>query len=353
MGKRLLRRRGLAAAGVLAAGVFTGCQSPNQFIHTGVARGDLAGSSPAFSAAPRMPAERILSATPGAGGMMVVSADPAQPMTVTSVPANQVVDSAPLMTNSGDVVSQPGSPTPAAATPVTPAPAMTVQAGATLPPMSMAAQTMAVPPMPVQAITVHATGMTATMQQAAIPGTPVTTTMAMPATPIHGTGTPILMLIQGPNGPQYVITEVLSVVPLPAPTATPAPIPAPMPAPVSPVTMSAPVRPSPVMPASATMPEPGPAPAVMPVALPPVEPGSPVKAAPDPMPTLTAPPPAMIPPPSLPPTVSMKPSTGPALPSMEASGAAVTQAGGPKLPPAAGAMDDDIPAAPVFLPVAK
>lgn len=366
MGTRLLRR-GLAAAGVLAAGVLTGCHSPNQFLHTGVARGDSAGSGLSTSMVVRPPVERTLAATPGAGGMMVASADPVQP--VTTMPGTPVADFAPI-TNGGDVVFQSGSATPTAPAPMPPAPPVTVQVGATLPPPTMPVQPGAIPPMPVQAITVQATGVTPATQQAAIPGTPVTTTMAMPAAPVHGTGTPILMLIQGPNGPQYVITEVLSVVPLPSPTATPAPIPAPMPipasAPAAPMTASAPVRPTPVMPAAAAMPEPGPAPVVTPVALPPAEPGSPVKPAPDPMPTLTAPPPAAIPTPtpstspigmkspdSLPKTVSLKPSGGPELPPMGTDGSAVTQAPGPKLPPTTGPMEDDIPSAPVFLPVAK
>ena len=361
MGTRLLRRRGLAAAGVLAAGVLSGCHSPDQFLHAGVARGDLVGSSPAMPAV-RPPVDRSLAAGPGAGGMMVVAGDPAQPMNTVAMPATQVADSGPVM-NAGEVVS-PMAPAPVQMAPVPPA---TVQAGATLPAMTMPVQTAAMPPMPVQAITVQATGLSSTMQQAAIPGTPVTTTMALPTAPARGTGTPILMLIQGPNGPQYVITEVLSVVPLPSPTATPAPTPAPMsmPAP-APITMSTQFRPAPVMPAAAAMPEPGPAPAVTPVALPSAEPPTAVRPAPDPMPTLTAPPPASVPMPDLPPspigmktpdplprTVSLKPPTGPALPPSGTDGPAVTQAGGPKLPPTTGAIDDDIPAAPVFLPVAK
>src|SRR5262249_16221640 len=163
-----------------------------------------------FSAAPRMPAEHILSATPGAGGMMVVSADPTQPMMVTSVPATPVVESAPTMANSGGADSQPGSPPPASATPTNPPPALPVRAlrrtrasaagaGCARPHVPRLAHPASRPPMPVQAITVQATGISPTMQQAAIPGTPVTTTMAIPATPIHGTGTPILMLIQGSN----------------------------------------------------------------------------------------------------------------------------------------------------------
>jgi hypothetical protein len=60
----------------------------------------------------------------------------------------------------------------------------------------------------------------------------------------------------------------------------------------------------------------------------------------------------------LPPTVSFKPSGGPVLPAsdMTASNSpapGVTTAGGPKLPAATGTTSDDIPAAPVFLPVAK
>jgi hypothetical protein len=85
-------------------------------------------------------------------------------------------------------------------------------------------------------------------------------------------------------------------------------------------------------------------------------------------PTFTAPPPANVPmppvpkdlgkanPDRLPPTVSFKPSGGPVQPAadMTASAApAVTPAGGPKLPAATGVTDDDIPPAPVFLPVAK
>src|SRR5690349_14083312 len=189
MSTRPLRRRGLAAAGVLAAGVLSGCHSPDQFLRAGVARGDLIGSGLAAPAAGRTPAANFLAATPGAGGMTVVAGEPPPPAVTSMTSTTQVAESTPLMMASGEVVSataNPGSPG--------------VQAGATLPPMAMPVPAGGLPPMPVQAVTIQASGVSPAVQQPAIPGTPVPTTMALPATPMRGTGTPILMLIQGPNG---------------------------------------------------------------------------------------------------------------------------------------------------------
>lgn len=364
MGTRLLRGRGLAAAGVLAAGVVSGCQSHVHFLHPGVARGERMGTRPTTEAVTGTAVGRPAPVNPATSGM-AVSGEFVHPVMNAAMPTGPGTEGAPA--DAGATV------TPAGFTPGT----------------AMSVQTASVPPMPVQSMTVQpASAVPPYMPATAIHGIPVTMTTGTPTMPAPGTpSTPTLMLIQGPNGPQYVITEVYSVVPLPTPGAPqppmmlmPAPMPTPAPAaptpPPAPMAMAAPSAPAPmvvapsapVIPASAPMPELAPAPPVAPVAIPPAEPATPVTPAPPPTPapipdpvppaapTFSAPPPATIPPPSptggvgmkspdpLPRTVSMKPAGG---------DSAVTTAGGPKLPPAGAAIDDDIPAAPVFLPVAK
>jgi hypothetical protein len=165
-------------------------------------------------------------------------------------------------------------------------------------------------------------------------------------------GTPGLSVIQTPTGPQYVATPTELTPTVAAPVQVPASVPAPIPGPA---------------PAPAPAPIPGPAPTY---------------AAPAATPSFVAPPPAAIPAPALPaglpveapafkapdplpPTVGAVPTPsagGAVLPAAASDGPrlgsfptppAPTPSGGVKLPPATGAIDDDIPPAPIFVPAGK
>jgi hypothetical protein len=149
-------------------------------------------------------------------------------------------------------------------------------------------------------------------------------------------GQQTILLVNGPNGPQYVIAEVMGSAPAPVPAMTGAP----------------------VMPASTVMPAP---------AVPPTGAVVPDQA---PAPTLNPPPPAAIPVPPMPPTpapavvpvamgvkapetvTGVKAPTGPILP---AAGVSVPSLESPgpfraaKAPPAPGIEDEPIPPAPAFV----
>jgi hypothetical protein len=169
-------------------------------------------------------------------------------------------------------------------------------------------------------------------------------------------GQQTILLVNGPNGPQYVIAEVLGSALAPVPT------------------MALPSS-APIMPATTAMPA---------SAMPPNVPAT-FAACPDqpPVPTFNPPPPATIPMPAMPsmpapavvpvamgvkapdvlsPAAGAKPPTGPVLPPLSASGPSLGSfpappAPGPfraaKLPAATGVTDDEIPAAPAFVPAAK
>ena len=178
------------------------------------------------------------------------------------------------------------------------------------------------------------------------------------------TGQQSLLLINGPNGPQYLIAEVIGQVQ----SQPAAPV---MTAPVS----YAPVIQSPTVMMPAPQPEALAPPTPTPVS-PVVAPASPPAPAPAAAPTLIAPPPAPVPMPAMPPIpgpvdmsmktpgslpaeVNMKAPGGPVLPAVDVSGPSypvppvANAAYGPKLPPASGASDDEIPAAPVFVPAPR
>jgi len=353
IGALRLRRAALAAAGI-AAGALAGCQTPGtQYMHAGVARGDMVPASPALA---RVSAGQQLAkcgsscVTPGQVTTMVIQ-DPAMTATATtSTVPMQTMIAGPGIAGSGGMVY------PVNYAPV-PSQSMTSSQMVMQQPMMM--------PAPQQP--------TMQMQQQA---------MSVPS------GQQTLLLVNGPNGPQYMIAEVIGQVqtqPAPvmtapatyAPTVPPqamtmpasAPVPAHSPtpdivAPPTPAFATAPVMP----------PTPAPAPAAPPVVAPPAV--TPASAAP----TFNPPPPAAIPMPAIPPlpppsetslkapaplpsTLNSTASSGPVLPAPDPAMPTlasypvppVKNAGpGPKLPqPTGGATDDDIPAAPVFVPAPK
>jgi hypothetical protein len=327
IGMLTVRRRSLLAGA--AAGLLCGCQSAGtQFATPGVARGDMAiGSSGQVVTSPAF--AQI------AAGQHIAARSPmpacGQPMVLSSVPAytGQPVIVGPPVMGSGGLVY-----------PVAYVPASQLPAGTpTVTPSAMAAVPQAMP--------------ANTMVQSQ----PVMLS-SVPVLPAAGTtGQPVVTVVNGPNGPQYVITtEVMgSAPPAPSPTpvvtvpVAPAPVPA---APVPEVTTPAPiVEPSgdpPTLtappPASVPLPPIPPAPTPLPAAGP-SEPATPKTPAP------------------LPPTVSSKPPNGPVLPTAHAAPpslgsfppvpATSPPAAAPKLPPPTGVTDDEIPAAPVFIPAPR
>lgn len=292
----------LAAVG-LAAGTLVGCQSTGQqFAQPGVARGDLKSPvSPAFA---QIEAGRQM--TNGSGRMspqMVMQ----QPM-MASHHANQ--RGIPALGSGGIVypVANVGNGQP-----------------------HMQQQMMTMQGMPQQMMPMQQMQQPIIMTMQASPG------MLMPAP----AGQPIFMIVNGPNGPQYV--QVDSV----------------LPAPSSPVSMTVPMAPGQVI--GLPAPEPAPAQGRMPA----------TPAAP----TFTAPPPAFVPTPTPAPapiemsskspknlatSVSAKSPTGLVLPANDTAGPtlgtfpaapAVAPSAANVLPqPNAVSSDDFIPSAPVFLP---
>ncbi len=293
-------RRAMLAAVGLAAGTLVGCQSTGQqFAQPGVARGDLKSPvSPAFA---QIEAGRQM--TNGSGRMspqMVMQ----QPM-MASHHANQ--RGIPAL-GSGGIVYPVGNGQP-----------------------HMQQQMMTMQGMPQQMMPMQQMQQPIIMTMQASPG------MLMPAP----AGQPIFMIVNGPNGPQYV--QVDSV----------------LPAPSSPVSMTVPMAPGQVI--GLPAPEPAPAQGRMPA----------TPAAP----TFTAPPPAFVPTPTPAPapiemsskspknlatSVSAKPPTGLVLPANDTAGPtlgtfpaapAVAPSAANVLPqPNAVSSDDFIPSAPVFLP---
>jgi hypothetical protein len=328
MGKRFMRRS-LAAAGVLTAGLLSGCQTGGaNYAHTGVARGDAAGSMPTSPAFAQINAGRNLPMTPATGGMMMSSNG-----SMAAMPSNPMVASGqPVMGSGGMVYPVSYSPTG---------------------PTSMHNGTMPIPTTVVQQMP---TPTAAPAMMSSGSAMPAGTMIPTPAAPT-GNGQQTLLLIQGPNGPQYVISEVISSTPLPAAGGTSVAVPQPGTViTTGPVTMSAPTETI-----SAPQPTSAPAPAPEPVA-----PAAPTFAPPPPvnvpMPSMnpTAPPEISFKAPAtLPQTVSANKPTGPVLPVSGTTGPSLgsypaaptmTPTSGPRLPAASGVSDDEIPAAPVFLP---
>src|SRR5262245_54726250 len=177
IGALRLRRAALAAWGGAAAAALAGCQTPgSQFVSTGVARGDAIPASPAFA---RVAAGQQMAR----GGMSGRTTAPVasesvmmtQPMPVI-VPQSAAASS-PIMGSGGMIYPLNYAP-PAA-------PAM-------MPP------TMTVPTAPMMTVTQQPMIMPA--QQQMMP------TAAAPASPV---GQQTLLLVNGPNGPQYVVAEVI------------------------------------------------------------------------------------------------------------------------------------------------
>ena len=337
------RRMALAAAGLLVAGALTGCRNGGApFAYSGVARGDIgmAPTSPAFAqvaAGQRMAADpkghvTFVTSSPVPAGSTEMMA-PGTPLTMMS--GQPIVGSGGVVypvgyTQSGQIIMA--------------APAMN------MPVHHMSAPTMSMP-----------TPSGPTMPTVSAPAVTMPTSV-----PTSGTsGQPMLLLIQGPNGPQYVIAEVLGA----APTAAAPIIPAPTPAAPAPI-----IPPPTVMPAAAPAPASSgtPFPATTPVTLPAIP--NPEPAA---TPTFDPPPPVnvsapMLPPippaptdsgkkapDRLPPGVNAKPPAGPVLPVVHApepmlgtfpAAPAKVPAPTTKLPSATGAVEGDIPPAPIFVP---
>jgi hypothetical protein len=331
IGMLTVRRRSLLAGA--AAGLLCGCQSTGtQFATPGVARGDMMlGSpgqvvtSPAFAqiAAGQQIAARM--PTPAAGQPMMMSAVP----TYTGQP---VIVGPPVMGSGGLVY------------PVAYVPASQLPAGT---PTMMTSSSMAAVPQAMPANTV-------------VQSQPVMLS-SVPVMPAAGTtGQPVITVVNGPNGPQYVITtEVMGSAP-PAPPAASAPVvtvpaaPAPVPAPPAPEVST----PAPIVEPSGDAPTfTAPPPASVP--MPPIPP------APTPLPagSSAGEPAAPKTPASLPPTVGVKPPNGPVLPAAHAAPPSLGSfppvptttppATAPKLPPPTGVADEEIPAAPVFIPAPR
>jgi hypothetical protein len=350
----------LAAAGLLAAGALTGCQSGAPYAHTGVARGDMGyvATSPAFAqvaaghrlAADPKGAVTLLASSPMSSGQHELVA-PGTHLAMTQMTGQPVVGSGGVVFPIGYVhaagqVMMPGSTTPGTSMSM---------------PASSSTMTMASPQ---------------PMMMSSHP---------MPAIPpaAGATGQQMLLLVQGPNGPQYLIAEVLGqpMMAMPAPATAPMVMPAPGIVPAA----APPAPSSPATPTTGTTPfaaaAPLPAPVVAPPAATPVLPElPPTTPAPDtaPAPTFNPPPPTAIPlpplppppapdagvkaPDPLPPGVSGKPPAGPVLPVKHAPEPSLGTFPTPptpsptpsaKLPPATGAVEGDIPEAPIFLPVGR
>jgi hypothetical protein len=324
-----LKRRAILAAGALAVGVLGGCQMPGQqFAQPGVARGDTGAVSPAFAqvnAGQRMAQQTAMAgqmSMPMNSGMTMMqpSMTAMQPQMMAS--GQQMMGSGGMVhpvaySASGPIMMQPGSVT-------TPMPVMYPQQG------------MVSPVTPMQTGTVQ-------------------------SMPVSG-GQPTYVLVNGPNGPQYMLVEMMPQnIPASAPTPTVA---TPVMMPSSPATLpvGAPVHAVP----AGTIPAPEPAPPAPPTfAAPPAPvsaPAAPAPAAVKPASSVSMDPAPRVPDP-LPTSVSSKPPAGPSLPAAEAPAPSLGSfpappapmaSSAPKLPPASnGFADDDIPPAPVFLPAAR
>jgi hypothetical protein len=285
----------------------------------------MTGTMPMSPAYAQINAGRNLPMTPASGGMMMSSTG-----SMAMMPSNQMIASGQPIMGSGGMVYPVGySP-----------------AG----PMPMHSGTMPIPTTVVQSMPTPAAVPTMMSSSSAMPAG---TVVPAPAAPT-GNGQQTLLLIQGPNGPQYVISEVISSTPLSTTPGAPITVPAP-----GTVITTAPVTTAPAEPMS-TPPT---------VTIP--APEASVPAAP----TFVAPPPVTVPMPSMNPTASPEISfkapatlpqtvagtkpTGPVLPATGTTGPslgsfpaapAMTPASGPRLPTASSVTDDDIPSAPVFLP---
>jgi len=326
IGMLTLRRTALLAGA--AAGLLSGCQTAgSQFANPGVARGDgstaTVVTSPAFAQVAAGQNLVPVSHPTVMPGRIPMSAAGQPQMMLSSVPTftGQPMVVGPAVMGSGGLVY------PVAYVPAGSQPMMTTQV------MSSSAGTVA------------------TSQPVMMSSVPV-----MPAA---GTaGQPTLSVVHGPNGLQYVITEVVGPAP-PASAATAAPAALPQPAPASVAPAPEAVAPAPAIEFPAEPPT-FRAPPPTSIPLPPIPP------APTPLPA-TGPPEAAAPmaPAPLPPAVGAKPPTGAVLPASNVSGPSlgsfppvptVTLPPAPaaaKLPPATGVADDDIPPAPVFVPVPR
>jgi hypothetical protein len=355
IGALRLRRAALAAAGI-AAGALAGCQTPGtQYMHTGVARGDMVPASPALA---RVSAGQQF-AKCSSSGMTTTTVVPDPTMTAnasSSVVPMQAVIAGPGISGSGGMVYPVN---------YAPVPSQSMTSG------QIVMQQPVMMPAPQQPMV--------QMQPQTMP-----VPQAMP-TP---TGQQTLLLVNGPNGPQYIIAEVIGQVQtqpatvMTAPTAyVPATPPQAMTMPASapaPAHSPTPDVVAPPAPAFATAPVTPPTPAPAPAAPPVVAPAAvtPTSAPP----TFNPPPPAAVPMPAIPPlppssetslkapaplpsTLNSTASAGPVLPAPDPAMPTlasypvppVKNSGpGPKLPqPTGGATDDDIPAAPVFVPAPR
>lgn len=342
-------RRAILTAGALAAGALAGCQTPGQqFSGPGVARGDTGGHrSPAFA---QVEKGQGLTQSVAVGGMPMNMNNGMAMMQPGMSMSNYQMAGQPMM-QPGNFVSPVGYSMPG-----------------TMPMQSMPMQTMPMQSMPMQ--TMQSMPMQ-TMQM--MPGT-MNTMPAVPMQTMPSMPQATYMLVNTPNGPQYVMvaqempaptpgTTTMPMVTTPAPAATVVPPPtgtpaAPANAPVLvPASNPAPTSPAAPTPAAAVIPAPEPTPPAQTFAAP----------------TFTAPPPVSLPPMTTPPTpaepakkpeplprsINSKPPTGPSLPGTESTTsnlgafptAPATSAPLPvKLPPAGTASDDFIPSAPVFVP---
>jgi hypothetical protein len=315
MRQRALNRRGLCVgAGVLAASVLSGCQGTGtQFVPPGRETVTMSGAMPTSPAFSQVAAGQTLPVGARTGGAMMPAPQGGQMVMMNNVPT---YTGQPMVMNQPMVMSQPmvgsgGMVYPVGYTPGGPAPM-------TQPIMS---QSMV-------------GGQMQMMPQAPMMSQPG---MMMPS------GTPGLSIIQTPTGPQYVATPTEMTPTMAAPTMAAPTMAAPTTA-ASPQNYTAPGgTPSFVAPPPGTIPAPA-LPAGLPAEVPAVK-------APEP----------------LPPTVGALPATaaggavlpaaatdGPRLGSFPTPPAPVpAPAGGPKLPPATGPVEDDIPPAPIFVPGGK
>jgi len=317
-----LSRRAVLAASALAAGTLVGCQSTGQqFAQPGVARGDhKSPTSPAFA---QVEAGRQLTNSGRMSPQMAIQNQPTMMSPSMVMASNQTGNQGMPVMGSGGMVY----------------PVAYVGSGQTTPQQMMPMQSMTQQMMPMQSMpqqgmmTMHSMPQSAMMPAQQSPG------IVMPAS--AAAGQPLYMIVNGPNGPQYVQVES-------APGAGTSMS-------AAPGTMSVPTAGQTI-----TMSAPEPALAPSPAA-----------------PTFIAPPPAFVPTPTvapapiemsskppetLPKSVSAKPPTGPVLPASDTTGPSLgafpaapsaAPSVGPKLPHSNGATDDFIPSAPVFLPSAR
>jgi hypothetical protein len=305
------RRAALAAAGLLAAGALSGCQSGSApYAYSGVARGDvgLVPTSPAFAqvaAGQRFPAD--LKYVPGA------------PTTVIPSPRSVPADCQPVVGSGGVVYSASRSPGAGSGS------------------------------MPGAATAPGSPGLMAASSTVALPTVPTVASVPAPAGAWTG-GQQTILLVNGPNGPQYVIAEVLGSAPAPMPNTSVAPAttavtngPPAASAPPTPLPTVASVAPIDRAPAPTFNPPPPPAipmPPPLPTPAPAVVPVEISRKTPDPLP------PAIKSPPD--PVLPVSAESGP---SPDSSPPGTFRPA--KLPKATAVTDDDIPPAPAFLPVPK